>query len=96
MLSSWITQGTYIAKGFKGRQGRAHSNELNEVSAGEVSGPEYRQVNVWIASVQDDFILETKLVFSQQATGLPVTLSLCQCKSSDLPLIHICKSLLNK
>lgn len=73
-------------------------DELNEVSAGEVSGPEYRKVNVWIALAQDDFILETKslLFFSQQAAGLPVTLSLCQCKSSDLPLIHICKSLLNK
>lgn len=96
MLNSWITQGACIAKGFRGRQGRARSNELHGISAGEVSGPEYRQVNVWIALVQDDFILEIKLVFSQQVTGLPLTLSLYQCKSSDLPLIHICKSLLNK
>lgn len=38
-------------------------DELNEVSAGEGSGPECKQVNVWIALLQDDFILESKLFF---------------------------------
>lgn len=44
-------------------------DELNKVSAGEVSGPGYRQVNVWIALLQDDFILETKLFFLSKLLG---------------------------
>lgn len=44
-------------------------DELNKVSAGEVSGPDYRQVNVWIALLQGDFLLETKLVFLSKLLG---------------------------
>lgn len=58
-------------------------DELNKVSAGEVSGFEYRQVNVWIAFVQGGFILETKLVFLSKLLGF---LYLCPFVNANLQI----------